>query len=87
MSLSKTAEATRAVLKERYQEALNGTLTLEDVVAEVKRVVPQAHREGIYNAIEAYGPIGEGDKKWARRAQLPQIPSWFFNPRTGEPLE
>lgn len=79
---SKTAEATRAVLKKHAADALSGELTLEDVVSLVREIVPRANREGIYQAIEDYGPIGEGpdglgDLVWLRRAQEQKIPSWF----------
>lgn len=88
MSMSKTAEATRSVLKQYRDAALDGTLTVDQVVSLVKQVVPSAQREGIYNAIGAYGPIGEGaeglgDTEWYERAQKPQIPSWFYSPHQG----
>jgi hypothetical protein len=86
MSLTKTAEATRAVLKLHREEAVNGTLTVENVITLVQEVVPLAHREGIFRAIENYGPIGEDDLAWCRRAEGPRIPSWFYNPKTGEAL-
>jgi hypothetical protein len=91
MTLSRTAEATRYVLKAHRDEALEGTLTVDDVVYLVREVVPAANVQGIYKAIEDYGPIGEGpdgqgDLAWYRRAQQLRIPSWFYNPKTGEAL-
>lgn len=86
MTMSKTAEATRAVLKLHRDDALEGKLTVDDVVYLVREVLPAANLEGIYSAIGAYGPIGEGDLTWYRRAQEPRIPNWFYNPKTGEAL-
>jgi len=83
MSLSKGAEATRAILKLHKEEALNGVLTVEEVIAMVRERVPGAHQETICRAIVDYGPIGEGpdglgDMAWMRRADQPQIPGWFY---------
>lgn len=87
MSLSKAAEATRYLLKLYKEAALDGSLTTDEVIALVRERVPGAHASTIYNAIGAYGPVGEGDAAWSRRADLPSIPSWFYNPKTGESLD
>lgn len=91
MSLSHAAEATRAVLKLHAEEALDGSLTIDEVVAMVREILPGTHAETVYKAIEDYGPIGEGpdgqgDMVWFKRAQGRQIPSWFYSPKTGVPL-
>lgn len=89
MAISKTAEATRAVLKQHKDDALNGTLTVDEVIVLVREVVPNAKPEGIYRAILDYGPIGEGDAAWYRRAGEPQIPAWYYSAksaRTGVPV-
>lgn len=85
MSISREAEATRAVLKLHRDDAINGMLTLGDVVYLVRQVMPGAEERSIYNAINAYGPMGEGpdgegDLTWYRRVQQTRIPSWFYNP-------
>lgn len=87
MSLSKTAKATRAVLKEHADEAYEGTLTTGQVLDYVHELEPDAKDAGIYNAIGSYGPDGEEDHVWARRAKLGLIPNRFYNPKTGESLD
>lgn len=77
MTISRVGEAVRAVLKEFGQEAMEGTLTIEDVIHEVEKILPQAKREKIIVAIEAYGPVGEGDYAWARRSRARRTPGWI----------
>lgn len=88
MSLAPAARATRNILKEYYKAAASGDLTTGDVVAMVQQEIPDALEKTIYRAIESFGPIGEGDLEWLQKAQAKGvISSWFYTPRTGEPIE
>lgn len=85
MSLSETAKATRYVLTVNRDEALSGELTTGRVVEMVQEIIPTAKPQGIYRAIEDYGPIGEDDEVWRKKAERPGGPSsWFYSPHTGQ---
>lgn len=82
--ITQTAEATRAYLKEHAARALDGSLTIEEVISAVQEAVPDATRGQILHAIGSYGPIGEGDWIWEKRAQGDgPIRSWFYSPSRG----
>lgn len=73
-----THDLTRQVLAANKWRVFTGKFTLEDTVREVRKLNKWAKREGIYDAIEEYGPIGEGDVAWFESP----IQARYYDPKT-----